>query len=156
MSQIPSNVAEMYKAIFPNITDRDIEAFIYSKPESEPYELDKDSQKQDGVPEGSITKCHLSDSATYPGTERDYWIYVPKQYDPGKPTGLMIFQDGALYLFDMMQANIVLDNLIDKKEMPVVIAVFINPGDKGPGMPIYGGTGNRSFEFAACFRHAFN
>ena len=64
MSQIPSNVAEMYKAIFPNITDRDIEAFIYSKPESEPYELDKDSQKQDGVPEGSITKYHLSDSAT--------------------------------------------------------------------------------------------
>ena len=131
----------MYKAIFPNITDRDIEAFIYSKPESEPYELDKDSQKQDGVPEGSITKYYLSDSATYPGTERDYWIFVPKQYDPGKPTGLMIFQEGGLYLFDMMNANIVLDNLIDKKEMPVVIAVFINPGDKGPGMPVYEGTG---------------
>jgi hypothetical protein len=40
-----------------------------------------------------------------------------------------------------MKANIVLDNLIDKKEMPVVIAVFINPGDKGPGMPVYEGTG---------------
>jgi len=147
MTQIPSNVAEMYKAIFPNITDKDIVAFVYSKPENEPYELSEDSKRKEGVPEGSITKYHLSDSATYPGTERDYWIYVPKQYDPAKPTGLMIFQDGALYLFDMMQANIVLDNLIDKKEMPVVIAVFINPGDKGPGMPIYGGTGNRSFEY---------
>jgi enterochelin esterase family protein len=49
----------------------------------------------------------------------------------------------------MMRANIVLDNLIDKKEMPVVIAFFITPGDKGPGMPIYGGTGNRSFEYVS-------
>src|SRR5678815_3514035 len=80
MTQIPSNVAEMYKAIFPNITDKDIVAFVYSKPENEPYELSEDSKRKDGVPEGSITKYHLSDSATYPGTERDYWIYVPKQY----------------------------------------------------------------------------
>ena len=85
-----------------------------------------------------ITKYNLSKSIAYPGTVRDYWVYVPRQYDPAKSASLMIFQDGALYLFEMMQANIVLDNLINKKEMPVTIAVFINPGDKGPGMPIYG------------------
>ena len=51
---------------------------------------------------------------------------------------------GSLYLFDMMQANIVLDNLIYKNEIPVIIGVFINPGDKGPGMPIHGGANNRA------------
>jgi len=137
----------MYRTIFPNITDKDIAAFIYSKPEGEPYELGEDSKKKEGVPEGNVTKYHLSDSGTFPGTARDYWVYVPKQYEPSKPAGLMIFQDGGLYLLDMMQANIVLDNLVDKKQIPVVIAVFINPGDKGPGMPIYGGAGNRSFEY---------
>ena len=145
--KIPANVAEFYKTIFPNITDKDIEAFVYSKPENESYELGEDSKKKEDVPEGTITKYHLSDSGVYPGTERDYWVYVPKQYDPSKSAGLMVFQDGALYLFEMMQANVVLDNLIHKNELPVVIAVFINPGDKGPGMPIYRGVGNRSFEY---------
>jgi enterochelin esterase-like enzyme len=147
MNQIPDNVAAMYKTIFPNITDRDIAAFIYSKPENEPYELGEDSKRKEAVPEGNITKYQLADSVAYPGTARDYWVYVPKQYDAAKQAGLMIFQDGGLYLFDMMQANIVLDNLIHKNEMPIVIAVFINPGDKGTGMPIYGGAGNRSFEY---------
>src|SRR5262245_349006 len=147
MNQIPDAVADMYRTIFLNITDKDIEAFVYSKPESEPYELGEDSKKREEVPEGSVTKYHLADSVAFPGTVRDYWIYIPMQYDPAAPAGLMIFQDGGLYLFDMMQANIVLDNLIYKNEMPVVIAVFINPGDKGSGMPIYGGAGNRSFEY---------
>lgn len=147
MGQLPGHIADMYRTIFPNIKDRDIEAFVYSKPENEPYELGEDSKKKEGVPEGTITKYRLSVSMAYPGTARDYWIYTPKQYDPAKQAALMIFQDGGLYLFDMMQANIVFDNLIHKNEIPVVIAVFINPGDIGPGMPIYGGAGNRSFEY---------
>ena len=85
----------------------------------------------------------MTDSTFYVGTERDYWIYIPKQYDAAKPACLMIFQDGVLYLFDMMQTNIALDNLIEKKEIPVIISLFINAGDKGPGMPMYGGIGNR-------------
>ena len=147
MNQIPDNVAEMYRTIFPNISDKDIAAFVYSKPGIEPYDLNEDSRKREGVPEGTITKYQFSDSVAFPGTARDYWVYVPRQYDSAKPAGLMIFQDGGLYLFDMMQANVVLDNLIHKNEIPVVIAVFINPGDKGTGMPVYGGAGNRSFEY---------
>jgi len=145
--KLPANLAETYRTIFPNISDKDIEALVYSKPESEPYELSEDSKKKESVPEGVVTKFHLSDSVTYPGIQRDYWIYVPKQYDPAKPAGLMIFQDGALYLFEMMQANVVLDNLIHKNDMPAVVAVSIKPGDKGQGMTIYAGAGNRSFEY---------
>jgi hypothetical protein len=48
---------------------------------------------------------HLANSKFYPGTERDYWVYVPKQYDTSKPAALMVFQDGRLYLFDTMQGN---------------------------------------------------
>ena len=42
---------------------------------------------------------------------------------------------------------LVLDNLIAKGELPMTIALMIAPGDKGPGLPIYGGSGNRSIEY---------
>lgn len=44
----------------------------------------------------------------------------------------MIFQDGEGYLTDSsFLATNALDNLINKKEIPVIIALFINSGDKG-------------------------
>jgi hypothetical protein len=39
----------------------------------------------------------FTNSAVYPGTVRDWWIYVPKQYDASSPACLMVFQDGAAY-----------------------------------------------------------
>jgi len=114
----------------------------------EPYRLGEDSKKQNGVPEGTITKYHWTSNKIYPGTQRDYWLYVPKQYDQSKPACLMIFQDGESYLYGKeVNANIVFDNLINKGEIPVIIGLFVNPGDKGPGNPVYGGTDNRSFEY---------
>ena len=59
----------------------------------------------------------------------------------------MIFQDGADYLGPSVNAPVVFDNLIHKRSMPVTIGLFVNPGDKGPGMPIWGGNDNRSFEY---------
>ncbi len=117
-------------------------------PGKEPYVLGADSKKQEGVPEGTVTKYHWSSKKIYPGTERDYWLYVPRQYDPKKPACLMIFQDGNLYLFGKeVRPAIVFDNLINKGDIPVMIGLFINPGDKGPGNPVYGGADNRSFEY---------
>ena len=95
-----------------------------------PYTLGPDSQRQAGVPQGVVTKYTWSTSTIYPGTTRDYWIYVPAQYTASKPACVMIFQDGG----GMVDPNgawrvpIVLDNLIAKGEMPVTIGVFINPG----------------------------
>jgi enterochelin esterase-like enzyme len=117
-------------------------------PNKEPYILGEDSKKQQDVPEGNITKYHWSSKVHYPGTGRDYWLYVPKQYKSDHPACLMIFQDGGLYLFGKeMQATIVLDNLIHRGEIPIIIGLFVNPGDKGPGNPIYGGSDNRSVEY---------
>jgi enterochelin esterase family protein len=65
----------------------------------------------------------------------------------------MVFQDAQLYLGPDVNAPIVFDNLIHKGEMPVTIGVFVNPGDKGTGMPIWGGNDNRSLEYDSLNDH---
>ena len=69
-------------------------------------------------------------SKIFPGTVRDYWVYVPAQYDGKKPACVMVFQDGGSYVNAKGQFRVptVFDNLIHKKEMPVTIGIFINPG----------------------------
>lgn len=111
------------------------------------YELGPDSLPQTDVPKGEITKYHWVSETVYPGTARDYWVYVPKQYDGSTPACLMVIQDGEGYLKDDVSLPGVFDNLIHKGEMPVTIGLFVNPGDPGPGMPFWGGTTNRSFEY---------
>jgi enterochelin esterase-like enzyme len=94
------------------------------------YELGPDSLSHDGVPKGEIRGPSVIPSQAYPGTQHTYWVYVPKQYDRSVPASLMIFQDGQA--FKDMEGNIrapnVLDNLIYRREIPVMITVFINPG----------------------------
>lgn len=100
---------------------------------SEDYGLGPDSLPQEGVPQGTVTQHTWNDSTIYPGTERDYWVYVPAQYDAAKPTCVMVFQDGGNYVKPEGDARVatVFDNLIHQKAMPVTIGIFINPG-KGP------------------------
>lgn len=94
------------------------------------YKLGPDSMVQDGVPRGTVTKDRWTSSKTFPGTERDYWIYVPSQYKSSEPACVMIFQDGGGYISTNghYRVPVVFDNLIHRKEMPVTIGVFINPG----------------------------
>jgi enterochelin esterase-like enzyme len=91
-----------------------------------------DSLVQPGVPKGEVTKYSWNDSKVFPGTVRDYWVYVPKQYDASKPACVFVCQDGLSY-----NATTVFDNLIHKKELPVTIGIFIQPGDfpLKPGEP---------------------
>ncbi|OWK41757.1 putative gluconolactonase precursor-hypothetical secreted or membrane associated protein [Fimbriiglobus ruber] len=95
------------------------------------YKLGPDSQVQDGTPKGVVTKSTWNDSTIFPGTTRDYWAYVPAQYKAdGPPACVMIFQDGGGYQSSngQFRAPVVFDNLIHKKEMPVTVGIFINPG----------------------------
>ena len=62
------------------------------------YKLGPDSMKQEGVPEGKVTQMPAWKSDIFPGTVRDWWIYVPAQYDEKKPACVMVFQDGGGYL----------------------------------------------------------
>jgi enterochelin esterase family protein len=112
------------------------------------YKLGPDSLEQKDVPKGKVTK-HTWTSKIFDGTERDYWIYVPAQYDDKKPACVMVFQDGGAYvnIKGDFRVPTVFDNLIHKKEMPVTIGIFINPGTfpaKGEGQKP---RSNRSFEY---------
>jgi len=101
-------------------------------PTDDVYRLGPDSEPHPGVPQGKITEWAKLPSEAYPGTLHDYCVYVPAQYDPAKPAALMIFQDGQAWLRrespGEYRTPCVLDNLIYRREIPVMIAVFINPG----------------------------
>jgi enterochelin esterase-like enzyme len=113
------------------------------------YKLGPDSMPQDGVPQGEVIKAHWKSEKVYPGTERDYWIYVPKQYADATPACLMVFQDGSDYVRTNgeIRVPIVFDNLIHKKEMPVTIGLFINPGVIPAAEPDQKARQNRPFEY---------
>ena len=115
----------------------------------EKYKLGPDSMRQEGVPKGSVTKIGWH-SKVFPGTVRDYWVYVPAQYDGKKPACVMVFQDGGGYVGETgdFRVPIVFDNLIHKGEMPVTIGIFINPGHLGELPPKNRWqASNRSFEY---------
>lgn len=93
------------------------------------YTLGPDSLPQPGVPQGKVTR-HTWQSMIFAGTRRDYWVYVPAQYDGSSPAAVMVFQDGAQYVKPdgALRAPTVFDNLIHRREMPVTIGLFIDPG----------------------------
>lgn len=94
------------------------------------YKLGPDSLSQEGVPKGQIRGPHVLPCEVFPGTQHTYWVYVPAQYDPAVPASLMIFQDGQAFKHEQgqLRAQNVMDNLIHRREIPVMIGVFINPG----------------------------
>ncbi len=99
------------------------------------------SYLQPGVPSGTLSPKIIHTSKIYDGMKSEYWIYVPAQYDPQTPAALMVFQDGQQYI-DRNGRNPalnVIDNLIAQKKIPVMIAVFISPGDisDSPDTPTY-------------------
>ena len=112
------------------------------------YPLGPDSLKQTGVPAGAVTKHTWKESKVFPGTERDYWVYVPAQYDAAKPACVMVFQDGQGYVSETGHSRVptVFDNLIHQKAMPVTIGIFINSGSL-PSQADNKPRSNRSFEY---------
>src|SRR5450432_4655479 len=100
------------------------------------YRLAVDAIPQEGVPQGEIKGPYALPSAAYPCTQHTYWVYVPKQYDSAVAASLMIYNDGQAFMAPDgdIRAPVVMDNLIYRREIPVMIAVFINPG-RYPGQP---------------------
>jgi enterochelin esterase-like enzyme len=118
------------------------------------YEHGPDSKRKEGVPRGKVSEFVFKDSKVFPGTIRKCAVYVPAQYDGGKPAALMVFQDGVgAYLREDREYRVpvVFDNLIHAKEMPVTIGVFVDPGFKRETFPTTQEKRvtpeNRSFEY---------
>ncbi|GAB3999073.1 SMP-30/gluconolactonase/LRE family protein [Spirosoma daeguense] len=110
---------------------------------TESYPVHPDAQPQDGVPKGEVLKFTFENSKIFPGTWREYWVYIPAQYQPSQPACVYINQDGIQW-----QAPAVFDNLIHKKEMPVTIGVFVMHGRVKVANPDNAlDRFNRSFEY---------
>jgi enterochelin esterase-like enzyme len=120
------------------------------------YKLGPDSERHEGVPKGRVERMEWK-SMIFPGTVRDCAVYIPSQYGGKHPACVMVFQDGSGYVRESgdWRVPIVFDNLIHKKEMPVTIGIFINPGNdpvKNPPLKAGDttrrpGPTNRSFEY---------
>lgn len=108
-----------------------------------------DRTRQADVPQGQLKAGKFTESRIYPGTERDYSVYIPAQYSPDQPAHLMVFMDGAGYSRPdgAFRVPVVFDNLIHQQQMPVTVAVFVNPGTIPPAIPGGKARSNRSFEY---------
>jgi enterochelin esterase family protein len=116
--------------------------------QDEAYVKGPDSMPKPGVPKGTVTKSTWT-SQIFPGTVRDYWVYVPAQYDGKTPAALFVGQDGGGFVGESgsFNAPVVFDNLIHEGSMPVTIGVFINPGTVPPAQEGSAPRSNRSFEY---------
>ncbi len=104
----------------------------------EVYETHPDARVRAGVPKGTLKQMPRWTSTVFAGTTRDWWVYVPAQYNAANPAAVMVFQDGATA---HQSAVPVFDNLIAKGDIPITVGIFIEPGGiKNP-------RDNRSFEY---------
>ena len=101
-----------------------------------------DSLPQPGVAKGEVIKGEFAASTIYPGTWREYWVYIPAGLDRTQPAPVMIFQDGLQY-----QAPVVFDNLIARKAIPQMVGVFVMHGRVKSGRDDARDRMNRSYEY---------
>ena len=113
------------------------------------YPLGPDSTVQEGVPQGKVVEGKYTSENVFPGTVRSYWVYIPAQYDGSSPAAVMVFQDGGSYVnkTGQFRAPVVFDNLIHKKQMPVTVGIFLNPGEVPAAKAGEQSRKNRSFEY---------
>lgn len=97
-------------------------------------------------PTGKIMGPTALSSNIYPGTLRNYWVYVPQQYVSSSPACLLVVLDGLSRATGWKLPQ-VMDSLIAINQMPVTIGVFVDPGtvkaSREGAYPRF----NRSFEY---------
>jgi enterochelin esterase-like enzyme len=81
-----------------------------------------------------------TDFATHGAFSRNVSVYIPKQYVAGTVAPFIVVQDGISFYRNTMTT--VLDNMIFAKRLPIMIAIFVEPGPN-EGTP----NGERSFEY---------
>jgi enterochelin esterase family protein len=130
-------VADQLRQHLPGMSEHDAERFAASITTPGPY---APTEPRDDVPRGTLTAGSCPPGSVYPGVPHRYQLY--RSAGLAGEAALIVFMDGERYLGPEANAAAVLDQL----GLPCV-ALFIEPGAEGPGLPIYGGTGNRSVEY---------
>ncbi len=93
---------------------------------------------------GRVETFVFAESKVFPGTSRTVSVYIPAQLDPQKPACVYVQHDG---MNRSTSAPRLLDSLINLKLVPVIVGVFVQPGNLSPyeenGRP----RPNRSLEY---------
>ncbi len=135
------------RRIMPGIPEEDLPRFLAAVTTPGPYSPAPEAIVRDDVPRGQLLERRFVSRSVFPGIERDVRVYVPPSTRASAPHALMVFQDGSRYLGPEVGIAAVFDNLIAAADIPPTVGLFVEPGETGPGLPIYGGTGNRSLEY---------
>jgi gluconolactonase len=101
----------------------------YPEPRPGPYTLGPDSRVQPNVPKGTIVQEVLPPGRVYPGVAHSYRAWLAAGADTSKPLPVMVFADGvAIFCAQAINAPVVFDNLVAKKDIPPMVAIFVDPG----------------------------
>ncbi|MEX0158725.1 MULTISPECIES: alpha/beta hydrolase [unclassified Microbacterium] len=111
------------------------------------YHLTSESLPRDGVPAGKYFHVRWTSHTVYPGVTSSVYLYLPHGAEEADSVNLVVFLDGLDYVAEKVRATTVLDNLVHSGEIPMTVGLFHNPGETGPGYPIYGGNTNRGVEY---------
>lgn len=148
-----SPMFDVMKKNFAGISDEDARNMAWSSSVTGGYSLGQDSLEQPGVPKGKLIDFDFTSREIYPDSFHACKLYLPAGYDPNVAYPFTVYLDGVTqYLSALVQANVAMDNLIHAGRIPAMIGIFLDPGDHGEGMPIWGGSyeapnSNRSREY---------
>lgn len=100
--------------------------------------------KPEDIKPGRIEFFQFTQSKIFPGTVREVTVFIPAQYDAGKPACVYVKTDGF-----RPQEKELLETMIATKEIPVTVGVFVRPGEVPASMKGTAGRRNRDFEYDA-------
>lgn len=129
-----------------NVPTKDIACYEWAQKQEPPFPLPKKVELSANMLEGKLTTHEWKSEIVYLGVSGTYELYVPQHYH-GQEAALMVFMDGSSQYIQAAKVPSILDTMILNEEIPVVIDLFINWGNPGPGLPRYGGTDHRSIEY---------
>ncbi len=126
---------------------KDLAAFDHADDTVSEYRLTPESLPQEGVPAGEYYHFRWTSHTVYPGVTSSIYLYLPHGAEEAESANLMVCLDGLFYVGEECRATTALDNLVHSGAIPMTVGLFHNPGEDGPGYPIYGGSTNRAVEY---------
>jgi enterochelin esterase-like enzyme/sugar lactone lactonase YvrE len=91
---------------------------------------------------GKIESAPFSASRIFPGTRRQVTVFVPAQYDGSRPACVYVKFDG----YNPNEKRL-LERMIATKELPVMVGVFVTPGELPAPLKNTLGRRNRDLEY---------
>ena len=91
-----------------------------------PYDYPPEATLQAGVTAGKLVDVPIV-SKVFAGGNRTVQVYIPNGYVEKTPAPFMVLQDGPSYV-SRFKLPVVLDNMIAKKQLPLMLAIFVPNG----------------------------